>query len=678
MKNKISICLASIISIIALASCSNNQPVSDEFEVRFETGYSDVVIPSSKSTTVAQPSDVPGLHIEGYYLDPEFENEVDFSKKFTESATIYLKAIKGSGTSSDPYIIESSNSFNYLAHYGGLVSGNFRITKDFNITTKYSPNYEATIFNGTLDGQNHTITLDTYLDNISAVTYGLGDCGLIYTIGLDGSVSNLNIVGALNGSHKSIGTIANHNLGTIENIKTYGVSMHASNGYNSGVRLMTTYEEGDEVIIDDFGRVGMLEDLSKGGAGGIVGTNRGLIQNCINRMLVAATIGGGGISGLNYGTIENCFNLGAIGTTGNNAINSSYYNDPVYSFSYIGGISGANFGTIHQCGNSNQVFVARAPWKYNDAPVGYSDYINRIRVGGIVGYNEGTYDEATSSYTGGIITECFNFGRVHGDMQVGGIAGYSSGYVASCQAICPVGGRFCVGGIVGWMSGDNPNDRISVVTHCYSTNRMVTGSAGSYLDINGNSVTGVALIQLSSTVSTTNVEEYYNVAKYATNCIYHNYSGTSKPLNPATGELDTASTSTTATFDDSSKRAVIAGSGAWAEYINPDEATAIVGFNSSWQAHLNVVLSWMNKTITFVNGSTSTTIRGVVGIDYVNRVVAKSSYYAGPLSSNYSCAKADKLPTLGANQVWVTEQGNIDSIWDGYLTDNITVYAMNK
>lgn len=662
---------------LLLVGCNQNNG-GDNGVVHFETGYSDITIADVQGEKVTRPS-ISGMTVQGFYKDENFVEEFEFDRTYSKNTTVYVKGLKGAGTLENPYLIESSNSFKSVAYNGSTVTGIYTLTKSFSLTNDYSSNYDSTVFNGTLDGNGYTITLNVHDDN--GTSRGDGETGLFNKIGETGLVKNLKIVGAIEGSRASTGSVANINDGSIENIETFGVSMHASNGYNSGVRLMTVWDENNENIVTDHGRVGILEDLFKGGAGGIAGTNNGTIIDSVNRMNVQATIGAGGIAAFNYGTIKNCINKGAVGTTGNNTVNSSQIRDHEFDFSYLGGISGANFGLINQCGNTSQIFVARLPWKYNDNPVGQNDYINRIRIGGIVGYNKGTYDVQNNEYTKGIVTECFNYGRVHGDMQVGGIAGYTSGYIADCQAICPIGARYCLGGIAGWMSGDNPQDRLSVVTRCLAITRIAAGSDGSYVDELGNSVPGVKLLQLSSSQTTTNIVDYYHIAKYATQCVYHNYGGTSKPLDPVTGELDSKSTNTTATISDSAKRNVVAlvdgsDSGLWASFIDSSLASAVVGFNSSWQAYLNVILSWQKKTITFVSGNTTTEVDGVVGIDYVNTVVEKKSgYYTGPLSSNYSCACGEKLPKLNSNQVWAKEDG---TIWDGLLTGSITVHAINK
>lgn len=110
--------------------------------------------------------------------------------------------------------------------------------------------------------------------------------------------------------------------------------------------------------------------------GGVVGWNKGKIENCSN----ACTVSGdyiGGVAGLNAGTIENCCNTGNIS-----------------GYDTVGGVVGRNnFGTLKNSYNTGKV-----SGNYN--------------VGGITG---NTYD--------GTIIYCYNTGTVYGKIYASGIIG---------------------------------------------------------------------------------------------------------------------------------------------------------------------------------------------------------------------------------------------------------------
>lgn len=665
-----------------LASCSNN--THTKAKVNFVTGYDELSIESIEVNggKIAKPSLAKdGYTVYGYYEDDAFDVEFNFDKNITEETNIYVKALKGEGTDSKPYEVSSHLSLTALTHLGSEITGKAILTKDITITSKNTDEYLASPLSGSFDGQNHTINFD--LETEGAVN----ETGIFSEVKEGGSIKNVRILGAVNAKQASTGALVNKNYGEIDNVYTSGTTYHSTNGCNNGVSLMTKYDEDDSsIVIEDHGTVGQLSTLSKGGAGSVAGTNYGLIKNSENRMMIQATIGAGGISGINYGKIINCYNYGAVGTTGNNTVNSTSIRDKNFDFSYLGGISGANFGEITQCVNSNQVFVARLPWKFNDAPAGQSDYIDRIRVGGIAGYNAGNYDEGQGKYVGGIITECANYGRVHGDMQVGGIAGYSSGYVSDCFFSSYIGGRSSVGTIVGWQPGDREGDRIGVVQRSVGLSRLVTSLPATLVDEEGNSVPGDALVDISSSNPKSNVYDHFKVAKYASNCVYHNYSGNENPIDLKTGE--NTSINTTANMNVTNvynKVGYENGSetGLWAKVGTPN---AIVGFNKSWQVYLSVVPAWQKKLVTYYSQGTKYNIEAIAGINYLDNTVSKDSNDAYVCSPNSApvAAIVNSIPRRGVISnmpdgtvlKWTTVEGDANHLWDGIVKDNITIYPI--
>ena len=346
----------------------------------------------------------------------------------------------------DDGIIDSADELRSLVNKGETITKDYELGADIYYSSFSNDLYLATIFDAKFDGKGHTIYL---------LSEDLSDTGIFYKIGSNGSIKNLNVRAVVTAGSvvPSVGAIANFNDGLIENVNVYGENYKEDS---------ITYQDG---ISSTGGMVGSYADLDKeGGAGGIVGTNNGTIKLSKNYARVSAVTGGGGIAGVNNGTIEECYNMGAVGTTGTASSN----NDSAYDYSTLGGIAGLNKGTIKNCINKNQVFAARY-WKLypktdeqKENPE-YSTATNyRNRIGGIAGMNLAVKE--ADNYVGGIITGSMNFGRVHGDMRVGGIAGESSGYIADCFASCYVGARESLGGIVGYQKDDNPG----VVTHCAS------------------------------------------------------------------------------------------------------------------------------------------------------------------------------------------------------------------
>lgn len=124
--------------------------------------------------------------------------------------------------------------------------------------------------------------------------------------------------------------------------------------------------------------LGLAGGSVKGGdynIGGIVGTNRGIMENCYNTGTVSGTyMSVGGVAGANYGSVTGCYNTGNV--SGSNC---------------IGGVIGFNqYGTVKNCYNAGDI-VGTADCVAGIA--GYSDYntmLNCCNIGNISGGNANT------------------------------------------------------------------------------------------------------------------------------------------------------------------------------------------------------------------------------------------------------------------------------------------------
>jgi len=122
--------------------------------------------------------------------------------------------------------------------------------------------------------------------------------------------------------------------------------------------------------------------------GGVVGNNKGIVENCYNTGIVSGYDAVGGIAGLTWNEVENCYNTGEIIGEEN-----------------VGGVAGTNQGTLQNC--------------YNRGPVSGSIIQNGrgAFVGGVVGRN---LSRTANNY---------NTGTVNGERNVGGVVGYNGGRV---------------------------------------------------------------------------------------------------------------------------------------------------------------------------------------------------------------------------------------------------------
>lgn len=166
-------------------------------------------------------------------------------------------------------------------------------------------------FNGTFDGQGHTVANIYCSRRCSNGNFGDGQSvGLIGRLGvhdndeaslrpLNPTVKNVTVTGYI---------YANRSVGGI--VGKIGKTDMTSDGSVGG-------------IIENCANFATVENTDAKGVGGIVGAawNAGIIRNCYNAGNISTTYAcpTGGIAGSNEVAIENCYNIGAV-----NAKNAAY------------------------------------------------------------------------------------------------------------------------------------------------------------------------------------------------------------------------------------------------------------------------------------------------------------------------------------------------------------------
>ncbi len=171
--------------------------------------------------------------------------------------------------------------------------------------------------------------------------------------------------------------------------------------------------------------------------GGVVGINRGTLEDCSFTGTVQGETRTGGVVGVNEagGVVRRC------GTDGG-----------VFGKNMTGGVVGENRGTVTDCANrayvnTNTLDPTLSFEKLDLSLTGTLDsltspdtYNATVDSGGVAGFSDGT------------ILSCQNYGGVgyqHIGYNVGGVAGRSSGHIATCTNAGTVYGRREVGGVVG-------------------------------------------------------------------------------------------------------------------------------------------------------------------------------------------------------------------------------------
>ena len=390
--------------------------------------HTEIIYTTNPSVAITGQTVVNGYEV-SFTSDYDFgSNYYMFSVSTDGGTPVEFKDIqfKGSGTQTDPYYVYNEADLKYLT-INDISNDVYAVLKS-NITLRslYSEK-RGKVFNGHFDGNGYTITLKN-------------NSGLFYKVGEQGDVYGAKFVGSISGSDPSIGVVANFNEGHIHDVDSAAVSVSSQGGV-----------------------VNKMSSLSKGGVGGIVGTN--LEKGLINDVTVSSSsgntiqghIGVGCVAGINYGMIRHMTISGIVGAYNSKEASSTIDN------SFAGVVVGVNFGTVYQVNVDGKINCRRI----EDGKEGDG----ATNIGGVVGYNA----------KDGLVDECLFQGmRCVGDTNVGGIVGYNDGTIANCfdgrrlrkpsnttieerQFIVPVIGSYNVGGIAGYCTNN------SVIKNVFST-----------------------------------------------------------------------------------------------------------------------------------------------------------------------------------------------------------------
>ena len=353
----------------------------------------------------------------------------------------------------DVYELQAIDKNTSLVNGSSYVVGNYMLAGDIeaevtknwnsgrgfesigNFYRPYTGEYPTGGFAGIFDGGSYSIK-NLYIKQIE--NYDTGYIGLFDCIAKGAVVSNINMAGGHIEGVSSFGSIAGLNWGTIHNV------------------------------------VNSADIVSKsGGAGGIVGTNGGLIREAVNNGKLDIDGNSGGIAGYNgdtvwgnQGTLINVKNTGSVlsqsmgnigGIAGANNLNGIIQQAENIGGveisdgggSSAGGISGSNYGLMENLKNSGTI-VGHV---YSDNTMGVSC------VGGIVGENDAS----------GIVRNAENFGTVSGDNTIGGIAGSNEEGVL--EEVKNLSGTvtskgMSVGGVTGYNTGTIKNSFNNAAINC--------------------------------------------------------------------------------------------------------------------------------------------------------------------------------------------------------------------
>ena len=313
--------------------------------------------------------------------------------------------LAGSGTETDPYLIQSGADLAYFKSVIDAIQGAagvnykvnqyegqyFKMTKSIdlngaNFRIGYHSgwnNYQG--FAGIFDGNNCTIR-GLNINNTTS------SAALFACIQKDGILKNLSVYGSVRGKNNVSGAIA-YLLGTAENITNYTTVTQIGIGNETGTvgGIVANAEQTTSNLINCVNYANITADsYSVAGIAGSLGHNA---VDCINFGNVKGgdiAIGGIGGTTKGTGTITRCINYGSIEST--KATDGG-----------VGGIVGELKNKIVDC-------------------VNYGSVSGTEHIGGIAGGR--TYKDITEKITiNSSITNSINYGKVSGVNYVGGILG---------------------------------------------------------------------------------------------------------------------------------------------------------------------------------------------------------------------------------------------------------------
>lgn len=318
------------------------------------------------------------------------------------------KWTKGSGTQTDPYLIETPSNLAYLVRVGGYKGIYFLQTADFDINNQQlvDPAYtNKKNFYGNYDGGNHQIV------NVASYLFGAVRDASIQNVTIAGS-STYSMIQTAQGNT----TLTNcHNKSTAE-ISGAGLVVIAEKGCLSMYRcsnyavIKSAYTYGETTTNWTKFRC----------AGGLVGKAHNIIA-------------------------EYCANNANI--THQQVVSGGYINNYVHCYLYVGGIVGCidTIADISYSYNKGNIIG-----EYNCSGGSYVQQYTYCA--GIVGYRVNTTKRSE-------IFSCFNSGNITSSDNAGGIATHL-GIISKCYSR----GKISSGGSSVDVVGI---DRYSTITDCY-------------------------------------------------------------------------------------------------------------------------------------------------------------------------------------------------------------------
>ncbi len=262
---------------------------------------------------------------------------------------------EGVGTISEPYEIWHAHQIVTMSNLPSCWDAHFVMSRDIDMSrhpftkapiapdTDNNDYFQGTAFTGSFDGNGYAI------ENLSLNSTRDG-LGLFGGIGSTGRVSNLGLINANVKGWHSVGILAGHNMGLIENC--YSTGTVSSTSYNCGglvgynLNGGTVQRSCSSAHVTSWGNAGGLVGINKNSAivqdcyttedisgseddiGGLIGDNKSgcIVRRCYTLGFATCTNGSAGaIAGVNDGSVINAYwNLHTGGPANNGGTGLTY------------------------------------------------------------------------------------------------------------------------------------------------------------------------------------------------------------------------------------------------------------------------------------------------------------------------------------------------------------------
>ncbi len=346
-------------------------------------------------------------------------------------------SLKGEGTESNPYLVESGADLAYIAGEVNKVAAKAMTFsgKYFKLTQSIDLNGHELFIGGSSEWATRQIFAGMFDGNHCTIR-GLKNSRSLFAAVEGGWLKNLSVYGTVTGAG-NLGGIVGYvaNGGILENLTSY-VTV---NGTSTLGGIVANAENNASTVINcvNYGNV----TGSSWNIGGIAGSGGHDVLGCVNFGNVHSTGSDniGGIAGTtkNTGSISDCYNYGNISSV----------------HGRVGGIVGwlnklvvncVNYGSINAGWDSGGVvgYVNEGESAVIKNCINNGNVKGNTGIGGIFGFNHASAGSI-------LIKDCINNGEVAGTWGVGGIAGNTKAEISGCVNNGKLDAKGELGGIVG-------------------------------------------------------------------------------------------------------------------------------------------------------------------------------------------------------------------------------------